>query len=339
MSKEWHPDKHPSTGSGQTGQVRKEAEDKFKEINEAYETLNDPKKKQMFDQFGSTDGYNGAQGFPGFDASSFSSSGLGDFADLFENFFGGGGGRGRPADESGRDQQTEITVDLQEVLSGADKILALRGFQKCDTCKGEGTAEGASLARCDECGGTGQVTKTSQSFFGSIQQRTVCHNCGGSGKVPTEKCKTCGGEGRTSGRRDVTVRVPAGIEDGQSLRLRGEGEAGRRGGASGDLFVRIRVTPDPRFVRDGADIRSTISIPVTDAILGSEQSVETVQGAVTLKITEGTQPGDTLRIRGKGLPVLGTGRHGDHYVQMNVEIPKKLSRAERKLVEEWKEMI
>lgn len=326
MSKEWHPDKH----KGDKG-----AEERFKEINEAYEMLNDPEKRKRYDQFGDAS-FTGGQGFPGFDFSSFSSGGLGDFTDLFEGFFGG---RGRRATrEAGEDLHVEVTVDLRDVLAGAEQSLALRTHVSCATCGGSGAAKGGTLITCTECGGTGQVTRTAQSFFGAIQQRVLCPICGGAGKVPSEKCKTCGGEGRVSGRQDVTVRIPAGIEDGQTLRSRGEGGAGRRGEAAGDLFVTVRIRPDPRFVREGTDVRSSLVIPVLDAILGAEKNVETLHGSLTLAIPEGTQPGQVLRIKGKGLPLLGTSRHGDQYVTVNVEVPKKLSREERKLMEEWRGM-
>lgn len=326
-SKEWHPDKHKGD---------KEAEEKFKEINQAYEILTDPKKKQMFDQFGSTQNFNGGQGF---NASGFSGFGNGmpDLNDLFEGFFGGRGRRSAVREE-GEDRQVEVTIDLADVLRGVEQTLTLRMLTACETCSGSGAAPGGKIVTCGECAGTGQVTRTAQSFFGAVQQRMVCSVCGGSGKVPSERCRTCSGEGRTMARHSVTVRIPAGIDDGQTLRIRGEGDAGRRKAGAGDLYVTVRVRMDGRFEREGADIRSTITIPVVDAILGSEATVETLHGPVTLSIPEGTQPGQILRIKTKGLPVLGTHRHGDHYVTINVDIPGKLSRAERKLVEEWRDM-
>ncbi len=328
MSKEWHPDKHKGD---------KSAEEKFKEINEAYEILNNPDRKQRYDRFGDAgSGNNGGQGFPGFDFSGFSSGGVNDFADIFDSFFGG---RGRQAQQkTGDDVHVEIVVDLQDIVLGIERAVQIRTRIACETCSGKGAAPGGSLITCTECGGTGQVTRTAQSFFGAIQQRIVCPNCAGAGKIPSEKCKTCGGEGRISGRRDVTIRVPAGIEDGQTLRLRGEGEAGRRSEPAGDLFVTVRVRPDPRFEREADDVRSTLTISALDAILGAEKEVETLHGNVTLAIPEGTQPGQVLRIKGKGLPTLGTQRLGDQYVLVNVEIPRKLSRGERKVVEEWKGM-
>jgi len=180
------------------------------------------------------------------------------------------------------------------------------------------------------------VTRTTQSFFGAISQRSVCTVCGGSGRVPKDPCPTCNGQGRVEETSEVIINIPAGLDDAQVLRIRGEGDAGLRGAASGDLYVRVHIEPDSRFERDGADIRSTVSVPAIDAILGGTATVQTVQGESTLQIPEGTQPGQIFRIRGKGLPHLGRSSHGDHYITADVEIPKKLSKTERKALEEWR---
>lgn len=331
-SKEWHPDKHKGD---------KSAETKFKEINEAYEVLGNAEKRKSYDQFGTTGGPGGGggQGFGGFDFSGFQNGNFGDFADMFEGFFGGQGGgrRSRPADQTGGNLEVEVTIELKDVLEGIQVPLSLKRQVKCDTCEGSGAEKGASVITCTECGGTGQVTRTAQSFFGQIQQRSVCPTCRGSGKIPEKPCRTCSGEGRVSEKSQLTIDIPPGIEDGQALRIRGQGDAGRRGAGSGDLFVHVRVRPDNRFERQGADIRSVVDVPVLTAILGGEVEVATVQGEVTMKIDEGTQPNAELRLKGKGLPVLGSSRQGDHYVTVRVEIPQKLSRAERKILEEWKE--
>lgn len=331
MSKEWHPDKHPSTGSGQ---ARKEAENRFKEINEAYETLSDPKKRQMYDQLGTVGGQGSGPGFGGFDFSGFT-QGMPDLGAVFESFFGG---RSRPTDnrEEGGDEEMEVTVELSEVVAGGEREVRLKTFERCAACDGGGSAPGATIITCSGCNGTGQVTRTMQSFFGTIQQRTVCPRCRGAGKVPSKPCPECGGEGRRAGHTTVRIRIPPGISDGQTLKIRGEGQAGRRGGVAGDLYVTVRVRSDARFEREGADVHSPMTINVLDALLGNEIAVETVHGPVTLRVPEGTQPGQVFRVKGKGLPVLGTHRLGDHYVTVAVEIPKKLSRAERKLVEEWR---
>jgi molecular chaperone DnaJ len=338
MSKEWHPDKHPSTGSGQ---ARKDAEQKFKEINEAYEVLSNPQKRQMYDQFGSTGGPGGGGGNPfggGFDFSQFQGGNM-DFGDLFENFFGGGGGRGRRQDQTrGADREIEVQIDLLDTVKSAHRTVNLRKLVACETCEGSGAEPGSQVITCMECSGTGQVTRTAQSFFGAIRQTMVCPTCAGSGKMPEKKCRTCSGEGRHKGTVDLTIDVPAGIADGQTLRISGQGDIGIRGGEPGDLYVRITVRPNPKFEREEADIRTSVAILVVDAILGTELEIETVHGPETIRIPEALQPGQILRLKGKGLPVLGTSRHGDHYVTVNVEIPKKLSREERRLMEEWKSL-
>jgi molecular chaperone DnaJ len=338
MSKEWHPDKHKG---------EKAAEEKFKEINKAYELLSDPQKRKMYDQFGAAGGGGGGAG--GFDFSNFAgqqgfdfsnmAGGAGGLEDLFGAFFGGGGsgGRRRKSDR-GSDLEIAVGVLLKDAFSGTERTVEMRAAVACDTCKGTGAAEGSALVTCDTCSGTGQVVRTSQSFFGTIQQSVVCDECAGTGKKPEKPCRTCKGDGRVEARHTVTVRIPPGIHAGQRLKLTGQGGAGLRSAEAGDLYVHIDVAADDHFLRDGDDIRSAHTVHVTDAILGGDADVETLHGSVTLKIPEGTQPGTVLRIKSKGMPVLSTSRFGDHYVQVDIEIPKRLSRSERKLVEEWREL-
>ena len=332
LSKELHPDKNKGDEA---------AENKFKQVNEAYEVLSDPKKRQMYDQFGKA-GANGgragggAGGFEGFDFSGFQNAGAGGFGDIFESFFGGGQGGGRRGNNSGTDIEAQIVVPFANVISGAEKQVSIDKLMPCSECNGKGSAEGSELITCTECNGAGQVTRTAQSFFGTIQQAVICPTCKGSGKVPETPCKSCSGEGRKHERASVTVNIPAGIHDGQTLRIQGEGEAGRQGGAAGDLYLHVRVQHDPRFQRDGDDIRSEATLSVLDVLLGTELEVETVTGMSTLKIPEGTQPGQVLRLKGKGLPIVNSSRTGDHFVTINVDIPKKLSKKEKQLLEEWK---
>lgn len=330
LSKELHPDRNKGD---------KTAEGRFKEVNEAYEVLCDPKKRQMYDQFGTTGGpgQGFAGGAQGFDFSGFDFSGVDGLSDLFEGFFGGRATGGRRRDR-GQDHEAEIQIPLMEAVHGSQKHLEFRRMHACTPCGGTGVETGSKLVTCKTCGGTGQVLRTSQSFFGNIQQRSICGECLGAGKIPEHPCKTCDGEGRVQERARVTVKIPPGIDDGQTLRLQSEGDAGRQGKESGDLFVHIRVIPDPRFTRDGDDIRCEVTVPLIDAVLGGEIVIETVQGPVTLEVAAGTQPGQVLRIRGKGMPILSSSRFGDHYAQVRVEIPKKLSRAERTLMEEWRKM-
>ncbi|MDO8649641.1 MAG: molecular chaperone DnaJ [Candidatus Peregrinibacteria bacterium] len=335
LSKELHPDKHKGD---------KDAERKFKEVNEAYEVLSNPKKKQMYDQYGV--GGNGPQGgggngFGGFDFSSFSGGDMSGFSDIFESFFGGsaqGGRRGAVADDAGADREVSITVPFMDVVKGATKIISVRKLAPCERCEGTGAEGGAALITCTECGGTGQVTRSTASFFGTIQQRYVCSKCRGSGKVPEKPCKKCDGEGRVQQTVELTIGIPAGLHDGQTLRMRGLGDAGRRKAPAGDLYVTVRVTPHPEFVRDGDDVRSVKKISVLDALLGAEVSVETVHDSMMLKVPEGTQPQQVFRIRGQGMPVLSSSKMGDHYVTVQVEIPTKLSREERRIVEEWRKL-
>ncbi len=336
LSKELHPDKHKGD---------KDAEQKFKDVNQAYEALSNPEKRRMYDQFGSTQGGGGGgpgAGFGGFDFSGFQGGDRVDFSDLFESFFGGQGGRGgggaRRKQQRGEDREIRVSVEFAEAVTGTEKTLRIKRLVTCERCSGNGAEPGANVVTCGECGGTGQVTRTAQSFFGVIQQAVVCPRCDGSGKVPEKPCRDCSGEGRLQKTDDVTVQVPAGIDTGQTLRLRGYGDAGRRGTESGDLYVHVEVRPDPRFEREGADIRSTLELPAVDAILGTEIPVQTVTGPVTLTVPAGTQPGQVFRMKGKGMPVLNDTARGDHYVSVKVEIPHKLSRKEKELLEEWKRM-
>jgi molecular chaperone DnaJ len=331
LSRELHPDKHKGD---------KDKEAKFKEVNEAYEVLSDPKKKENYDRFGSADfgagggGFGGFSGFSGqgFDPSQFS----GDLGDLFENFFGGAAGRRQQNDGRGRRVEVEISVTFAESVSGAEKTIEFKTNVSCSHCSGNGAEPGSKLKTCNECNGTGAVERTTRSLFGAIRQSVICPTCKGSGKVPEKACKKCGGDGRVNEKKKVKVRIPAGIDDGQSLRLTGEGEAGRQGGASGDLIVRVHVEPDERFVRDGDDIRTMLPLPLVDAVLGTEIEIDTVHGASTIGIPAGTQPNQVLRLKGKGMPVVNTSRHGDHYVTVDIVIPTKLSKEERTLYEELK---
>lgn len=333
LSRELHPDKHK-------GDKTKEA--KFKEVNEAYEVLSDPQKKQNYDRFGSADfngfgGGGGGQGgfgggFEGFDPSQFG----GDINDLFSSFFGGKAGGRRRDDGRGRTVELELTIPFMDSVTGVDREISFKTQMACKDCSGSGSADGSKTITCSECGGTGSITKATRSIFGMIQQTVVCGTCHGSGKVPEKPCKKCNGEGRTTQTKTVSVHIPAGIDDGQSLRVRGEGEAGRLGAAAGDLLVRVSVSPDPRFIRDGDDIRSSVTLDVVDAVLGTDISVDTVQGATKVHVPAGTQPQQVLRIKGKGMPVVNTSRHGDHYVTLDIVVPTKLSRDQKKLFEELK---
>ncbi len=330
LSKKWHPDKHKGD---------KDAEAKFKEINEAYEVLGNENRRKQYDTFGTAGGPGGGQGqgFGGFDFSGFQQGDMGGFGDMFESFFGGGARQGGGQKQRGEDIQVRITIELADVVTGVQKTINLQKIVACTECNGSGS-EGGETQKCTECGGTGQVVKTAQSFFGSIQQAMVCRACSGAGQVPKNPCKKCNSEGRRQEKTEVTLDIPAGIEDGQTLRVNGQGNAGKRGTPAGDLYVILQVKEDARFQRHGNDIHAPTSISVVDAILGCSISVPTVHGDVTLKVPAGTQPQQVLRIQGKGLPQLSSSRMGDHYVTIHVDIPKKLSRKEKGIIEQWKEM-
>lgn len=330
MSKKWHPDKHKGD---------KDAEQKFKEINEAYEVLGNAKRKQQYDQFGTTGGPGGpGGGFGGFDFSGFQQGDFNGFGDIFESFFGGGaGGRRRKPDNRGADLQVRLTITFAESVSGVQKEIALDKEAACETCSGTGATPGTDMKQCDQCGGTGQVTHTANSLFGTIQQTVVCDQCAGAGQKPEKPCGTCGGHGRHHQKTQVTIEVPAGIDDGQTLRITGQGAAGKQGAVAGDLFVIVQVQQDRRFVREGDDIRSTIEVPMMDAVLGAEVEVETVDGSTTMKVPAGLQPGQVMRLKNMGMPVVNTSRRGDHFVTVQVVIPRKLSRDQKRLAEEWRE--
>jgi len=331
LSKELHPDKHKGD---------KDKEHKFKEVNEAYEILGDESKRKQYDTFGAAGVGSGgtAGGFGGFDFSGFQNAG-GGLGDIFESFFGGtrGTSRGRRT-ERGRDMEVRIEIEFAEAVSGAKKKIKIEKFVACDSCDAKGYEKGSQMIDCTDCAGTGQQIRTAQSFFGTIQQSVLCSTCSGAGKKPEKACGSCRGEGRKRESETMTIEIPAGIHDGQTLRLAGKGEVGKQGAVSGDLYVQVAIQHDPRFERNGDDIKTITILPVVDAILGTQIEVTTVHGKISLKIPAGTQPNQIFRIKGKGMPVLGSSRHGDHYVEVRVEVPSKLSGKERKLVEEWKKI-
>ncbi|MDA0376481.1 MAG: molecular chaperone DnaJ [bacterium] len=331
LSKQWHPDKHKGD---------KTAESKFKEINEAYEVIGNPKRRQQYDAYGSAGGPGGGggQGFGGFDFSGFQQGDMGDLGDIFSSFFGGGaGGRGRQSNNRGSDLQVRISIEFAEVVSGASKNIAIEKIVSCKDCSGTG-AQGGSVKTCSDCSGTGQVTRTAQSFFGVVQQSVQCEKCKGSGKIPEKPCSTCSGEGVKREKTELNLDIPPGIDDGQTLRVSGQGNAGKQGGKAGDLYVIVHVITDNRFMRDGNDIRSDVHISVVDAVLGTEISVPTVHGNVTLKIPAGTQAAQVMRLKSKGVPQLNSSRLGDHFVTVRVDVPKKLTREQKKLFEELKKV-
>lgn len=323
---------HPDRESGD--------EAKFKEVGEAYEVLKNEQKRKQYDQFGHTPFGSGSAGagphagYNPFESFQVEFGDL-DLGDIFSQFFGGHQSappRGRSRTQ-GRDVEAELTIDFEEAVFGTEKTIELELLDLCSHCKGERAEPGSSLKTCPTCGGSGREVKTHRTILGAMQQATVCGECEGTGKIPEKACSQCRGRGVESRTRRVKVSIPAGIRDGAAIRLRGHGEA-IPAGSHGDLFVRINVKGHPDFERDGQDIRSTQEIPMAEAALGSEIKVKTVDGPVKLKIPAGTQSGTVFRLRRHG--VAYGGRRGDHLVRVNVDIPKRLTRRQRELLEEFK---
>lgn len=316
--------------------------EKFKEINEAYQVLGDQEKRARYDQFGSADGqqfgdFGGGQGFPGgfsFDFSQFGDgAGFDDLGDILGSMFGMGGGGGRRSRKMrGADLQTRITISFLEAVFGVTKELTLEHTGSCARCAGTGGEPGTKIKTCDTCKGQGFVTKVQHTMVGAMQVRATCDTCDGRGEVPEAKCTQCRGAGTQRVKETVTLDIPAGIDDGAQLRVRGSGESIGVRGEPGDLFVTVRVVADNRFERDNFDIRSAVRIGFTQAALGGTLRVATVDGETDLSIPAGTQSGTELRLRGKGIPH-GRGR-GDHIVTVHVVTPTRLSARQRAILEE-----
>lgn len=315
--------------------------DRFKEINAAYQVLVDPHKREQYDRTGRVGEAPGGfrwEGTPGggFD---FGSSGfnVGDLGDIFGDVFGFGGRRAR-APASGSDAEVELTVDFRDAVFGAERVLEVAGPHRCDRCQGSGAEPGAGLTNCTTCGGQGVVERLQQTILGAIRAQTTCPSCHGAGQQPKTNCKRCRGTGSVRGKRRLKVAIPAGIDDGQSVRLREQGEPGLRGAKAGDLFIRIRVRPNSVFRRDGFDLLTRRTITFTQAALGAAVAVETVDGSVQLEIPPGTPPGKLFRLRGKGVPHLDGRGRGDQLVEVMVKVPDKLTKEQQRLLESYREI-
>ena len=318
LAKKYHPDLHPGD---------KEAEAKFKEASEAYSVLSDSEKRKMYDM-GGHDAMNGGGGAGGFNFNGDFSS-FGDiFGDIFGGMFGGGRTRARSGPMRGADLNYVLRIDFGEAVFGCEKEIELTSKSECKTCGGSGAKPGTSPVTCSRCGGSGQITRTQQSMLGLIRNVTVCPDCGGAGKIIKEKCRDCSGTGYTSARKRMKVKIPAGIDNGQGVRIRGEGEPGSLGGQRGDLIVEVVVRSHPDFRRQENDIYSTVKVPFVTMALGGEINVRTIDGDVAYKVNPGTQTGTRVRIKGKGVPNSGFGfgsNRGDHYATLNVDVPVSLT--------------
>ncbi|MDA3840099.1 MAG: molecular chaperone DnaJ [Patescibacteria group bacterium] len=324
---EYHPDK--KTGD----------EAKFKEINEAYQVLGDAKKKSQYDQFGSgfQNGQAGGAGGPGpggFDGMNINMDDLGDMFGGFGDIFGFGGGGGRKRAQRGSDIETNVVIDFSEAVFGVEKEINIRKKTTCDKCKGEGAEPGSDVETCATCNGAGRVSRVQQTILGSIQTQTTCPACNGEGKEFSQKCTKCHGHGITLENIKLNIKIPAGIDNGESLRMPANGEAGEKGAPAGDLYIRVNVKEDKRFSREGIDIVSKKEISFTQAVLGDKIEVETVDGVVKLKIPEGTQSGTIFKMKGRGVNKLNGRGRGDHLVKVVILTPKNLDKKQRKILQD-----
>ncbi len=330
---------HPDKGGDQQ---------KFKDVNEAYQILNDPQKRAAYDRFGSAafeqrgggaPGGGGFGGFGGFDFSNMETDGFGDLGDVLGQMFGfgGGGGGTKSRQTRGKDIQVELELSFRESVFGVEKPLKLYKHMACSRCKGDGAEPGSKVLSCATCQGSGQIRHGQRTPFGTMQVASPCVECQGRGKRPEKTCHLCRGIGVERREEKVTIAIPAGIAEGETLKVMDQGEAAAYGGKSGDLYVRIRVKQDPHFERDGNHILSQVFAPFTTMSLGGVLEVETVDGSVTLKIPEGTPPGTLFTIRGKGVPFVRSGGRGDHVVRVEPAVPKKISREQKRLLEALKQ--
>ena len=332
LAKENHPDLHPGD---------KECEARFKEINEAYEVLSDPDKRAKYDQFGHaafdpSQGFGGGGGFGGFE-------GFGGFGDIFSYIFGGGfgfgggGGRNPNAPRKGDNLRATVNIKFEEAAFGVKKDVFVSKIEQCPDCKGTGCAEGTTAEVCPDCKGTGTVMSAKRTPFGMVQSSEQCPKCKGRGKIIHSPCKTCRGMGSVRRQHKVSVSIPAGIDDGQTISLKGQGNAGLNGGPAGDLLITVLVQPHARFERDGASILLDQEISFAQAALGAEVEVPTLDGKVKLNIPEGTQSGTTFRLKGKGVPFLRNGGRGDQFVTVNVSVPRGMTSTQKDALRQYAE--
>ncbi len=330
MAKETHPDLHPGDSA---------AEARFKEVNEAYEVLSDPDKKARYDQYGhaGVDPNFGAGGFDGnFD--------FGDLGDIFGSFFGGGfggfggGRRANPnAPQRGESIRMSMAISFEEAAFGCEKAVTVDRTEACPTCQGSGCAPGAAPEVCSECRGSGVVQVRRQTPMGVIATTSPCPKCGGKGKIIHQPCTECRGTGSVRGRKTIQAKIPAGIDNGQTISIRGQGNAGKNGGPAGDLLITITVRPHERFQRDGTSVLLQVPVTFAQAALGAELEIPTIDGKVRYDLPEGTQSGTTFRLKGKGIPSINGRGRGDQYVTVYIETPRNLSKEQREALKKFAE--
>lgn len=329
LAKQYHPDMNPGD---------KVAENKFKEVNEAYDVLGDPDKKAKYDQYGHAafdpssgfggGGFGGGFGFDGFDIS-----------DIFSNIFGGGSSRRQNGPVRGEDIRYRLTLSFEEAVFGCKKEISYQRVQKCPECSGSGAAKGTSAKTCPDCQGRGQVKVQQRTPFGVMQSTTTCSKCRGTGKIIETPCKNCRGSGFVKASKKLEVSIPAGIDDGQGVVLRGEGCDGRNGGSAGDLVITVNVRPHAFFEREGSDIYCDIPVTYADMALGAKITVPTIDGTETIDIPEGTQTGTTFTLKGKGVKIVNTQKRGNMYVTAVIETPKGLDRKQKELLKQFSDSL
>lgn len=333
LAHKYHPDK--SGGD----------EAKFKEINEAYQVLSNDQKRQQYDQFGADfaqqGGFGGGMNWEDFMRAArgggvYQNVDFGDLGDIFGDMFSGFGfgGATRRSTNRGRDLELALDLTFHEAVFGAEKKISIKKLVRCSECFGSGAEKGSATHTCATCKGAGQVASIQRTIIGTIQTMSACSTCHGEGKTIEKKCHTCRGDGRVMESSEITITVPAGVDNGMTLTLAGQGEAGKRGGAAGDLYLRLRVADDPLFEREGDTIYSTVAIPYSTATLGGVAEVETIDGPVELKIPSGTPSGKEFLLRGKGVPHAQRSSRGDHIVTIVVDVPSKTSKEQKKLLED-----
>ncbi|AHM56736.1 chaperone protein DnaJ [Peptoclostridium acidaminophilum DSM 3953] len=328
LAMKYHPDKNAGD---------KESEEKFKEINDAYQVLSDPQKRRAYDQFGHA-GVDGS----GFGQGGGFGGGFGGFEDIFGDVFGdmfgggfGGSARRRNAPQKGNDIRYDVRIKFEEAAFGVDREIKIDRQEECEVCGGSGAKPGTSRKTCPTCGGSGEIKTYKDTMFGRMVSATTCHTCRGEGTIVEQPCENCQGRGRVRKTKKIEIKIPAGVDDGSVIKLSGEGEPGLRGGPRGDLYVAISVEPHMLFKRDGYDIYYDIPITFVQAALGDEIEVPTLDGKVKYKVAEGTQSGTVFRLKGKGVPHLRTGARGDQYVKVIVEVPKNLSEKQKDILRDF----